>query len=175
MASLLMRKLVKIVVITAVLLLQVLVFLFLKQFGSNQFELPVYYEAGNPITGCASIKQPHQPGEEFLSLYDLQGITLVSAKTGTNKFEYDLVNALTKYPEVNLVSLQLDTLDQQTQLRILNCELIMGKDKEVFEPAMNKYVLLDTKHHIRGYFYLDELLEIERLDMELDILLNYEL
>jgi len=61
------RKLTKIFVISVVLLLPVLVFLFLKQFGSNEFTLPYYYEDGHPLPECNSSSGPHFVSKEFVA------------------------------------------------------------------------------------------------------------
>ena len=49
----------------------------------------------------------------------------------------------------------------------------MGEDRFLDKAIAHKFVLVDTEGQIRGYFMGNDLDEIERLDIELDILLNY--
>ena len=176
-----MQKLFKGVIITVVLLIPVLVFLFLKQFGSNKFELPVYYIEGNPITECQAENKQHLVSGTFV---DVQGVQLPALfyyqGEVKNEFYFDLVNVLERYPAVNIYPIVTDSAKSKTvqpiydfDLEVLNCELILGEDHFLLAPLFNKYVLVDSLRQIRGYFMIDELKEIDRLDMELDILLNY--
>lgn len=169
-----MKKLTKIFVITVVLLLPVIVFLFLKQFGNNEFALPVYYQDGTPFTECGHDSAPHRLSQEFTKKY-LRETPAIIAIEGelNNEFKYDLQNVLNKYPEAKLYKVNLCCISDETRLRILNCELVLGEDRYLDKSILNKYVLVDSARQIRGYFQVNELDEITRLDMELDILLNY--
>lgn len=163
-----MRKLIKIFVITVVLLLPVLVFLFLKQFGSNEFTLPVYYASGNPLEECRDTDAPHKVSNEFFFTYNLNRPLIAGVQVReNNEYQYDLLNVLEKYPSVQTFAIS------PNDLQTINCELIIGEDHYINEPIINKYVLIDSDGQIRGYFQLDDLDEIQKLDMELDILLNY--
>ena len=174
MAFFIMRKLIKILVITLVLLAPVIVFLFLKQYGSNQFELPVYYESGNPLKECPPGDGVHKISAELLNGQVNNFPVLLSVNNGTtNKLVFDLQNVLIKYPKVKVMPVDLDTEDPAGVLQLLNCELVLGEDRYISEVPANRFVLVDNQARIRGYFNVDELDEIGRLDMELDILLNY--
>ena len=106
--------------------------------------------------------------------------------TIANKFQSDLTNVLEKYPKVGIQPIELrkdsNHMGNQNQLvmdslaffNFINCELVLGEDRLLTKPLTNKYVLIDKKLMIRGYYQVDNLDEIERLDVELDILLNYE-
>ena len=169
-----MRKFLKIFVITVVLLVPVIVFLFLKQFGSNEFALPIYYENGHPLKECYSDSRAHRVSPEFTNKY-LKNTPVLVTFIGevNNEFKYDLANVLSEYPEIKVRKINFCCISDSTKHKILNCELVLGEDRYIDEKVMNKYVLIDSARHIRGYFKVDELDEIERLDMELDILLNY--
>jgi 23S rRNA U2552 (ribose-2'-O)-methylase RlmE/FtsJ len=169
-----MRKLTKIFVISVVLLLPVLVFLFLKQFGSNEFVLPVYYEEGHPFEECYSDAQAHHVSAEFAKTYLRSKTSLVTFEgASVNDYLYDLQNVLKKYPEVKVIKINFCCISEESKQKILNCELVLGEDRFIDKLIMNKYVLIDSARQIRGYFEVDDLDEINRLDMELDILLNY--
>lgn len=163
-----MQKLLKVSIITVVLLVPVLVFLFLKQFGSNEFNLPIYYNEGHPLPECSRSDSSHKVSAEFIFTNDLHLPLLAGFEdVNANEFLFDLTNVLDKYPEVKIFS--ADASDLQT----MNCQLVLGEDQLIEQPIANKFVLIDDQRRIRGYFQLDELDDIDRLDMELDILLNY--
>ena len=168
------RKLIKVFVITVVLLLPVIVFLFLKQFGSNEFVLPVYYAEGHPFEECRTAESGHQLSAEFRSTFLKTSPVLIGFEgEHRNDFKYDLQNVLNNYPEIRVKKINLCCVTDETKFKVLNCELVLGEERYISEPELNKYVLIDADYQIRGYFKIDELDEINRLDMELDILLNY--
>jgi hypothetical protein len=55
----------------------------------------------------------------------------------------------------------------------MNCELVLGESEWLDEPIENKSVLIDKEKRIRGYYILTDIDEIERLDTEIDILINF--
>jgi protein SCO1/2 len=179
-----MRLFKKLLIVTLVLLAPVLVFLFLKQFGSNKFEVPVYYLSGHPLQECNSGLLTHRLSEEFVSTNNIKLPALIEGITeADNQFDSDLINVLEKYPAVNRyilttssspTSAETITIDSLDYIQAINCELVFGEDRFIDEAIANKFVLIDKAGLIRGYFNVDDLEEIERLDIELDILLNYE-
>lgn len=181
-----MKKTQKVIIIISVLLSPVLVFLFLKKYGDNKFELPVYYPEGNPIAECSRATQQHKLSLETLSKYDIELPVLIYVPAAQqNEYYSDLNNVLAKYPGVNLWALiiegrsalqderQVFSIDSLSYRQFINCELILGEDHYLNQPISNKYVLVDSEKYIRGYYDCSDLDDIERLDVELDILLNY--
>ena len=181
-----MKKTQKVIIIISVLLAPIFVFLFLKQFGTNKFELPVYYPDGNPVTECKDRGQQHKLSPEILSKNKIVLPVLIYVSSAQkNEFYSDLNNVLMKYPGVNLRVLifsggevyqkgsQELSFDSLAFLDFINCELILGEDHQLKKPIVNKYVLIDSERNIRGYYDCSDLDDIERLDVELDILLNY--
>ena len=182
-----MKKTRKIVVLIVVLSSPIIVFLFLKKFGSNQFELPVYYSEGNPITLCNDSSQvQHKVDVAYIDKVSIQlPAIFVAAGQGKNKYYSDLKNVLSKYPEIKVweisktdvtkvnIGFSSIGLGETTYLKFINCELVVGEDQWVNEFAPNNYVLVDKEGRIRGYIDSSTLKEIERLDTEVDILLNY--
>ena len=170
----------------SVLMAPIFVFLFLKKYGDNQFELPVLYPEGNPIAECGRGVLQHKLTPEILfeNNVDLPALIHVPS-TQQNKFYSDLNSVLAKHNQVNLYKLILKdtthllwnkssiTFTADKYINFLNCELILGEDHKLKEPIVNKYVLVDDERRIRGYYNCSELDDIERLDVELDILLNY--
>jgi protein SCO1 len=183
---LLMKKTQKIVIMILVLLSPVLVLLFLKQFGSNKFDLPVYYQEGNPLTGCNDSAGPHKLTSAYISnnIIELPALFVVPGKD-KNEYISDLDNVLIKYPNVKTYKvLEGENMPEEegiftlrynsaSFLKFVNCQLVLGEDQWLAKAIPYKYVLVDEDALIRGYFICNQLDEIERLDIELDILLNY--
>ena len=82
-----MQKLIKIAIISVVLLLPVLVFLFLKQYGSNEFALPVYYPEGNPFEQCDQQQRPFKLSSKFIENHKIKLPALIYF-LGEDKGEY---------------------------------------------------------------------------------------
>ena len=178
-----MKGLKKATVISVVLLLPVLVFLFLKKYGTNEFDLPIYYLEGSPLVECDHSPGPHTISTEFTSNYSLELPVLIHFESRSrNNYSSDLENVLQKYNEINNITFSQDSLIQAANfvalaskdyLNVLNCELVMGEDRYLIKHIEHKYILIDSARQIRGYFKLSDLDDIQRLDMELDIVLNY--
>ena len=175
-------------IMISVLLAPIFVFIFLKEYGSNKFELPVYYPEGNPITECDRGGEQHELTAEILFTNDILRFPLLiyAPAKDQNKYYSDLNNVLSKYPNVKIRALlntegnvvvqdgiQSFSLGSEEYDKFINCELVLGEDLWLKEPITNKYVLIDSQRRIRGYYEVDNLDDIERLDVELDILLNY--
>ncbi|MCB0506055.1 MAG: hypothetical protein KDC58_11225, partial [Cyclobacteriaceae bacterium] len=54
--------------------------------------------------------------------------------------------------------------------KVANCSLVLGQDSVIHKPIFNQLVLVDTHKQIRGYYSGSELEDMDRLDIELDIL-----
>lgn len=186
MAFFIMKKIQKVVIIIAVLMAPIFVFLFLKQFGANEFELPILYSEGNPIADCSTDSGEYKINLEVLEKYNIKlpGLFYVPA-TERDKYYSDLNNVLAKYQNVTIYELiAADSLDSNAgsaslhfstseYLDFINCTLILGEDQRLNKAILNKFVLVDDVRQIRGYYNCSDLEDIERLDVELDILLNY--
>jgi hypothetical protein len=157
----------KIIYLLLALVLPGLVFLFLKFFGKNQFDIPVYYEKGvsNLPTRCQTIKKEQYflPDSVLKTIKWRRGnALLLSGVTGAEQNE---LRRLSK--EVNRRDLQLIFLDsiKEDRLRLWkNCVLFLN------EPY--KALLIDNQRRIRGYYALNSRDEIERLEIELEIFLK---
>ncbi len=186
MAFFIMKKIQKVIIMISVLLAPIFVFLFLKEFGSNKFELAIYYPEGNPLAECdRSDRQLKISNEQlFTNNSSLPSLFYVPAKE-QNEYYSDLNNVLSKYPSVGVWAIFIEdrvvakegvnwfSLIKQGGFEFINCVLVLGEDHWLKEPITNKYVLIDGQGRIRGYYECDNLDDIERLDVELDILLNY--
>lgn len=180
-----MKKAQKIFILIAVLLSPVLIFLFLKKFGDNRFDLPVYYADGVPLSRCNATDVPYKFTSTYLknNMIKLPALFFVPGNDA-NDYYADVQNVLDKYPAINVYAIVSGepakeyknifplSFTQEAFLNFINCHLILGEDHWLSNPIPYKYVLIDKDAIIRGYFNCTEFKEIERLDTELDILLN---
>ena len=185
-AFFIMRKTQKVVIMISVLLAPIFVFLFLKEYGSNKFDLPIYFPEGSPFAECDRIdgQSRHAADIMFTNNINLPALFyLPSAEQ--NEYYSDLNNVLSKYPSLEVWGVIIEgslilsegirtfSLGLEEYNDFINCELVLGEEEWLQEPITNKYVLIDGQRSIRGYYECDNLDDIERLDVELDILFNY--
>jgi hypothetical protein len=151
----------KIIFLSLALLLPVIVFVFLKKFGRNQFDIPVYHkDSVEYAVGCERIfKAPYVIADSVASEIEWQGneATLIS---------------FAKIPSEGLMRLKEDFEPSQLQIVSLK-ESEFTRFRCVFLVS-EKYnaVLLDSKKQIRGYYQLTTREEADRLLMEISILLK---
>ena len=170
----------------SVLLAPIFVFLFLKEYGANKFDLPIYFPEGSPLAECDRIdgQSRHAADIMFTNNINLPSLFyLPSAEQ--NEYYSDLNNVLSKYPSLEVWGVIIEgsqilsegirtfSLGLEEYNDFINCELVLGEEEWLQEPITNKYVLIDGQRSIRGYYECDNLDDIERLDVELDILFNY--
>jgi hypothetical protein len=152
----------KIIYLFLALLLPALIFVFLKYFGKNEFDIPVYYKDGvsESLNGCQSISagQYFVP-DSILTKWKWSGESFI-ALCGTEKENEELKQ---KMIESKLENIQLITFDRNDG-RTKKCILIM---KDPWDVA-----LIDSQKRIRGYYKLGDRDEMDRLEVELKILLK---
>jgi len=155
----------KVIYLTLALVLPVLVFLFLKLFGKNQFDIPVYYEMGVPDAPaeCRMIAtQPYFLPDSILTVikWNKGAALLLTDVYEANQKELKRLFSETRLNDLQVIS--LDNMEADRMKRWRNCILFLK------EPW--KAVLIDNKKRIRGYYALSSREEIERLEIELEIL-----
>ena len=151
----------KILFLSLALLLPVIVFIFLKMFGRNQFDIPVYHkDSVELIAGCErAFEAPYVIADS------------VTAEIGWKGNEATLIS-FSEIPSEGLMRLKEDFEPSQLQIVSLN-ESKFARLRCVFLVS-EKYnaVLLDGKKQIRGYYQLTSRDEADRLLMEISILLK---
>lgn len=170
----------KILFLIAALVIPSLVYIFLRGFGDNKFEIPVFYQEGISIDGCNTTKSIHLVQFEN---YSLQGAQLFYFPQWVNDDEfYRQCNRIrTKQPKVVFTAIADSTnytvvgnilmvSDEAHLYEIANCSLVLGQEVAISKPVYNQLVLVDAQKRIRGYFNGNELEDMDRLDVELDIL-----
>jgi hypothetical protein len=142
------------------LILPVAIFIFLKLFGKNKFDIPVYYKNGVDSVCVTNKSRPFEVDNIVIKSIDWKNqptlLTYTPSEKELENFKH--VWQEIKTSEVTSVYLAADS----TQWR--DCLLLMR------DPW--KTVLVDTDRHIRGYYNLSSREETDRLIVELQILLE---
>jgi protein SCO1 len=184
-----MRSIQKAGVVILILTIPASIILFLHGFGTNEFNLPVYYQNGLPDSlGCHSEK-------DALA----HTTSLAKKRTGANVFyvieedklfKEELVRVIENFPDVpvfvNILGAEIESKKQiitylntlkidksrfkfidtglnKSQVRL--CELGLTMDKPV-----TSAVLCDENGAIRGYYDLNDREEVDRLILEIRVL-----
>jgi hypothetical protein len=150
----------KTIFLALALILPVVIFIFLKLFGKNQFDIPIYYKNGVDSVCVTNTSKPFQVNElVFKSINEKNQPALFTylpnAKETENfKHVWQEIDA----SKVSSVFLPADS----TQWK--DCLLLIRNPW--------KTVLVDREKHIRGYYNLNSREETDRLIVELKILLE---
>lgn len=144
-----------------------LIFIFLKIFGNNQFDIPVYYKDGlnDAPTEChRSSKGQYYLSDSVLNKvkWTKGAVLWISGLTSDEKKE--LIRGLESGKPVGLQLINLDSLGGGGWENVKACDLLMKKPWNA--------VLTDDQKRIRGYYSLSSREELDRLEIELEILLK---
>jgi len=157
----------KIVYLLLALVLPVLVFVFLRNFGKNQFDIPIYYQEG--VTYISSDCSVTSQGQYLLSDTSLQAIgwrhhnlLLVTDASEVERRELARACEGSDSSEVQIIDMNVVVADRLAEWK--RCSLFI---RDPF-----KVVLIDDQKRIRGYYALNSREEIDRLEVELKILLK---
>jgi protein SCO1/2 len=178
------------------ILLPVLIFLFLKGFGRNEFSIPVYYEQGlgdslstpcldrakqqyyvqSPFSAAGKIKIIHfERVDGPLTLFRMEELERVQDVFGEDP-EVELVTS------VNGVSMKVQEIEDYSARVFFNdafwkrqeLDSTAWAELKYCDVAMsdldNRVVLVDKQNRIRGYYNITERDETDRLILELRIL-----
>ena len=153
------------------LLFPILIYLFLRFFGNNKYELPLIDLNKND---CIEIFQNDSISNNYYSGY----IKIIDYRLSNNSI---IINNLLKrlYQKNNVSIITLSETKQNVPWLIYNFsgDIILEFIKcEYSDIKLNSFlVLYDQKNQIRGYYISDDPKEYERLDVEIDVLKsNYE-
>ncbi len=145
------------------LLFPVIIFLFLKFFGENEYELSVYNSScSNSIENLFSE-----------SNINSNNIKILDVRVSDDNLLIDnYINKLDISDEIKVITLS----DQPRYLKWLNIKvdslliknLTTCIENVVFDKSF--ILLMDNNNNVRGYFNSADRREIERLDVEIDIL-----
>ncbi len=150
------------------LLFPIIVFLFLKFYGQNEYELSVYNSSCSEIIDEYIIKDFNRKNN----------IRIVDVRMTDNDILVDnYINKLEINDEIEVITLS----NKLRTLNWLNIVVERGLIERLSGCIENEYLdksfvlLLDKQNRVRGHFYSADRKDIERLDVEIDILsLEYE-
>ena len=159
-----------------------LIFVFLKKFGKNEFTVPVYFETGlTPDSICTvAAAGPYQVPDSIVQKIgfrwpagikvvvvfpfvkdDLSEVQRVADKYAADSVAVVVLSGIPNNPKTQL---QTVFLDYNNFGSAVLCWLRMNEPWSV--------ALLDEKNQIRGYYDGSKRDEMDRLDLELSILLK---
>lgn len=175
----------KIVYLVLALALPVSIFLFLKIFGKNQFEVEPFFKEGvvNVPEGC---QQP--PSGEYRVPIEILEQMAWTTNDALALYYFPESGSINKSPFVrireNFMSTEIqiieiinlsgvpDSISSSNIVRIPDTELTAMKNCYFFLTKPNDLVLVDNQRQIRGIYQLSNREEIDRLLMEASILLK---
>ncbi|MFZ6002220.1 MAG: hypothetical protein ACOYW3_17035 [Bacteroidota bacterium] len=149
----------KILYLFLALLLPGLIFVFLKKFGKNEFNLPVYYTDGVTENKCGWVYSTPYVLPDSLWAYEKKKATLfvVSEDVEGRK---------------NLKKLIRDFDQNEYTVAVVPSHLTQLRECVLLASEVWGVVLVDDKKQIRGYYDPTTREEIDRLRMEMSILLK---
>lgn len=163
----------KFVYLFLALLLPALIFVFLKYFGKNEFNIPVYYENGidSVSVNC---------GGDYSKPYVLPDSVLLAIEA-TSKPALVIVFEPTQATQIELNRLT----DIFNQREFTKTEVKVQEDTGVSAARYRRWtsciffikepynaMLVDDQNRIRGYYAVDSREEMDRLILEMQILLK---
>jgi len=153
------------VILVLALLLPIGVFVFLRFFGKNEFSIPVYYEHGvdSPPIGCdRDYTSSYQVSDTLLTRMGWKGSTVLLIADSSHSVQLGLTRLNEEFKE------EVQTIYPRGELayrdEIYSCDLLLQKPWTT--------VLLDDQRRIRGYYDPQSREEVDRLIVELKILLK---
>ena len=157
----------KIIYLLVALALPALIFIFLKIFGKNHFDIPIYFKDG--VSDTPKECPGNYRGQYSLS--DSSLLTLINRNGKACLFVEDsdisnkgLAQLRQTYSDDQLQIVSLGKVDSKRLSQIRTCVLFLH------EPW--KAVLIDNQKRIRGYYAFTNLEEIDRLKVEIEILIT---
>jgi hypothetical protein len=151
----------KSILLSLALILPVIVFVFLRMFGKNKFEIPVFhYKKMEVVAGC---------DYKYTAPYTLPDSTL--SAIGWKGNEATLITFSKMVVEGRM---RLAEKFEPTKLQVVSLAEEEGKKLRCTFLLSDKFnaVLVDQKKQIRGYYQLRSREETDRLMVEVSILLN---
>ncbi len=176
-----MKTIFKIFFLIVALVVPSLIYLSLRGFGDNKFEIPIFYQEGILIDGCElSHGKPYLVQFEDYDIHTSQ-LFYLPQWVNDDAFYQQCSRIKQKHPDVvftaiadtsnyKIIERILVVSDETHLYEIANCSLVLGQEVAIKEPIYNQLVLVDEFKQIRGYFSGNEVEDMDRLDVELDIL-----
>jgi hypothetical protein len=157
------------------LLLPAIIFVFLKYFGRNEFTIPVYYKNGidsvNNICG-GDYSKPYTLPDSVLTIMGAakkQARVVVFEPTAASKTELNRLTDIFKpeeFTKSEIIIQQGDStgISEIRYKRWTSCIFFIKRPYNA--------ILVDDENKIRGYYAIDSREEMDRLILEMQILLK---
>ncbi|MGE0590430.1 MAG: hypothetical protein AB7O48_17755 [Cyclobacteriaceae bacterium] len=169
----------KSILLVFALALPVSIFVFLYMFGENKFEVPIYFrEFVTAPNGCdRTYEVPYKVDQ---SLIPLNGTTILFFASGLSQkalrestFQIKRVSNELHAP-LNLTLVSMDSIGYGDLDKFVKLEAGAYEEESscVFMAESNRLVLVDSLKQIRGFYKEGSMKEVDRLILELKILLN---
>lgn len=181
-----MKKLPKILALVSILVIPLLIAVFLKIFGNNEFDIPVYYETGtsHPFKECADFGNEHFFAKELLlDKTQSDNISLLIFFEEDENFSVNqLTNILSRIQDtfgekpVETILYGKQNSDNQNDnldkfISLTENEFINKMHCQAVTDTVNQFILVDKTARVRGYYGV-ELDEVDRMIVEAKILLD---
>ena len=166
-----MKPFTKVFILSFTLLLPVSIYLFLRFFGENKYDLP-FFEKNNKL--CVQFFED----KPIVNNYYLENIKILDYRISNNDIIVNnLLNRLNQKKNINIITLSNKKQNVEWLSYKFENDIILDFIKcEYMKIRSNSFlVLYDKNNRIRGYYDSSDSKEYERLDVEIDILKsNYE-
>ena len=157
----------KITYLLLALALPGLIFIFLKIFGKNHFDIPVYYKEGiaDSVKECGGPSRvPYTLPDSILNAFGYKNETACLFVEASEINKKEIAQLKQSFGDDQLQIIALGGIEAKRLDRIKKCVLLLK------EPW--KAVLLDKQRRIRGYYAFTNLEETDRMKVEIEILLT---
>ncbi len=156
----------KLLFLFAALLFPIAIFIFLKTFGENEFQVPVFYDDGDiatPVECGYTHQSPYLVPDtilEHLNIHPFDSVYVVFFDGSDGQAWQRVIHGFGKDP-VQVV----DASGPPDDLReVRDCIFLM--------PPNTSVALMDQRRRIRGYYDARERDEVDRLMVEIKIILR---
>jgi hypothetical protein len=142
------------------------IFIFLRYFGKNEFTIPVYYsnELPDSLAGCKKVEVvPYSVPESTLNKLGWKGNPAIITNDTLADTRKNLLNLHQDF-ESDKLDIIVYAISDSIINTLCRCELLLEKPWTT--------VLIDKERRIRGYYSPNTREEIDRLEVEIKILLN---
>lgn len=168
------------VILAATLVLPVLLYVFLEFFGSNNYEVQVYYQDTIPATDCYPTPEaPYRLDKSdaptlYIALTARNNHlerTGMEAQRAREKYAIEVVGLtdLNEAPVAVPEGIKVSGMLPNRLVDYVGCKLLAStQGSDIF----NYLILVDGDGHIRGYYFGGDDKEYERLLAEINILLS---
>ncbi|MDH4057842.1 MAG: hypothetical protein OEU76_03720 [Cyclobacteriaceae bacterium] len=173
-------KVTKIVFLVLALVLPVLIFIFLKFFGKNQFDVaPLFMEGVELVDGCLhqSTGQYKVPAPILEGMFWTGGDSLILFYFPENEPQSSITRIKEAFgpSEVPIVEISTTTVSSQKTTKFVQVQedsLLLWKKCYLFISKPYDLILVDHQRRIRGFYQSTDREEVDRLLMEASIILK---